>query len=65
MIHITPPRQKYVSMALDVKNGFAYVLTLFSLISDGLGRVHTHYPVGISVPMCFKIDFGLIVLIPY
>ena len=33
------------SMALyhkwDVKNGFAYVLTFFSLISDGLGGVCT------------------------
>ena len=25
----------------DVKNGFAYVLTFFSLISDGLGGVGT------------------------
>ena len=24
---------------LDVKNGFAYALTFFSLISDGLGSV--------------------------
>ena len=24
----------------DVKNGFAYLLTFFSLISDGLGSVH-------------------------
>ena len=26
---------------LDVKNGFDYVLTFFSLISDGLGSVNT------------------------
>jgi len=25
----------------DVKNGFAYVLQFFSLISDGLGGVHS------------------------
>ena len=28
----------------DVKNGFAYVLTFFSLISDGLGGVSSDSP---------------------
>ena len=38
------------SMALyhkwDVKNGFAYVLQFFSLISDGLGGVEYHANLG-------------------
>ena len=29
---------------MDVKNGFAYVLTFFSLISDGLGGVQLLLP---------------------
>ena len=43
----------------DVKNGFAYVLTFFSLISDGLGSVHSytgHTYLRISISISVTLD---------
>ena len=45
----------------DVKNGFAYVLTFFSLISDGLGSV-SYIPLNGSNMTSFQQRTGIVAL---